>query len=110
MGILPNQEEVIQMKNIFRSALLCAALSGSMATAVSAEEWRLNNFLPETRPESAQIEQFANDVNAALTDKDFKLTVYGGGSLGILRPMFRRGCTFHALATSTSPITPSRNI
>lgn len=71
------------MKNIFRSALLSAALTGIAATAVSAEEWRLNNFLPETRPESAQIEQFASEVNTALADKDFKLAVYSGGSLGI---------------------------
>ncbi len=71
------------MRNIFRSALLGATLSGTMVTTVFAEEWRLNNFLPETRPESAQIEQFASEVNAALADKDFKLTVYSGGSLGI---------------------------
>lgn len=71
------------MKNIFRIALLSAAMAGAMATAGLAEEWRLNNFLPETRPESAQIEQFAADVNAALADKDFKLTVYSGGSLGL---------------------------
>ena len=71
------------MKNVFQGALLGAALSGIVATTASAEEWRLNNFLPETRPESAQIEQFANEVNAALADKDFKLSVYSGGSLGI---------------------------
>lgn len=71
------------MKNTFRCTLLSVALSGAMATAAFAEEWRLNNFLPESRPESAQIEQFASEVNATLADKDFKLTVYGGGSLGI---------------------------
>ncbi len=71
------------MINIFRSAVLCAALAGATATTVSAEEWRFNNFLPETRPESAEIEQFAADVNAALAEKDFKLNVYSGGSLGI---------------------------
>lgn len=71
------------MKNTIRSAVLSAVLAAIAATAAHAEEWRLNNFLPETRPETAQIEQFANDVNTALADKDFKLTVYSGGSLGI---------------------------
>lgn len=66
-----------------RTALLGAALAGSAATASMAEDWRLNNFLPETRPETAQIEQFAEDVNAALDGKDFELTVYSGGSLGL---------------------------
>lgn len=62
---------------------LGAALIGLLATTASAEEWRLNNFLPETRPESAQIAQFVDDVNAALADKDFTLTLYSGGSLGL---------------------------
>lgn len=66
-----------------RTALLGAALAGSAATASMAEDWRLNNFLPETRPETAQIEQFADEVNAALDGKDFELTVYSGGSLGL---------------------------
>lgn len=55
----------------------------AIAPAALAEEWRLNNFLPENRPESAQIRQFADEVNAALANKDFKLTLYSGGSLGI---------------------------
>lgn len=62
---------------------LGAALVGLLATTASAQEWRLNNFLPETRPESAQIAQFVEDVNAALADKDFTLTLYSGGSLGL---------------------------
>lgn len=60
-----------------------AALFVLLATTAGAEEWRLNNFLPETRPESAQIAQFVDDVNAALADKDFALTLYSGGSLGL---------------------------
>lgn len=68
------------MKRLVYSAALAALIA---APAASAEEWRLNNFLPETRPESAQIEQFAADVNAALADKDFKIKVYSGGSLGV---------------------------
>lgn len=71
------------MKATFRIALLGVALSWVAAATAFSEEWRLNNFLPETRPESAQIERFADEVNAALAERDFELTVYGGGSLGI---------------------------
>jgi TRAP-type C4-dicarboxylate transport system substrate-binding protein len=65
---------------------LTAAFCGLIAAPVSAEEWRLNNFLPETRPESAQIAQFVEEVNAATADKGFKLTLYSGGSLGLKNP------------------------
>jgi len=72
------------MKKISRLSVIGAALCGILAIqSATAEEWRLNNFLPETRPESAQIEQFVTDVNAALADEDFKLTLYSGGSLGL---------------------------
>lgn len=71
------------MKTIIRTAALTAMITGVSISGARAEEWRLNNFLPETRPESAQLEQFAKEVNAALADKDFKLTLYSGGSLGI---------------------------
>ncbi len=59
--------------------VLCAATAFSTA---QAEDWRFNNFLPETRPESAEINQFAQDVNDA-TGEDFTLKVFGGGSLGL---------------------------
>lgn len=71
------------MKHFVRTAVLALAATGASLSATGAEEWRLNNFLPETRPESAQIEQFADEVNAALAGKDFTLTVYSGGSLGL---------------------------
>ncbi|MFV0492792.1 MAG: TRAP transporter substrate-binding protein DctP [Pseudorhodobacter sp.] len=74
------------MKNTRVIAALGVTLGLAMAAPVTAEEWRLNNFLPETRPESAQIQTFADDVNAALADQDFKLTVYHGGSLGLKNP------------------------
>ncbi len=71
------------MNTLARTAALSLMLSSAAATSAVAEEWRFNNFLPETRPESAQIAQFAADVNAALADRDFTLTVYHGGSLGL---------------------------
>lgn len=70
-------------KNAFRATTLALAASTTLAVPATAQEWRLNNFLPETRPESAQIDQFVADVNAALADKDFTLTAYHGGSLGL---------------------------
>lgn len=71
------------MKTIFRSTALALGCTMAATSGGVAEEWRLNNFLPETRPESAQIEQFADEVNAALADRDFSLNVYSGGSLGL---------------------------
>ena len=71
------------MTQMIRPTVLGAALFGVLATSASAEEWRLNNFLPETRPETAQLEQFVEDVNTTLADEDFKLTLYSGGSLGL---------------------------
>lgn len=55
---------------------------GLSLSAATAEEWRFNNFLPETRPETAELEQFVTDVNAALGG-DTTLKLYSGGSLGL---------------------------
>ena len=59
--------------------LTCLGLS---LPAVAAEEWRFNNFLPETRPESAELEKFVTDVNTALAGK-MSLKLFSGGSLGL---------------------------
>jgi TRAP-type C4-dicarboxylate transport system substrate-binding protein len=71
------------MNSIIRTTALAMGCAALVASGSAAEEWRLNNFLPETRPESAQIERFADEVNAALADRDFSLKVYSGGSLGL---------------------------
>lgn len=73
------------MNRVLRSAAfgLVAGGTAALSTAALAEDWRLNNFLPETRPETAQIERFAEEVNTALADRDFSLEVYSGGSLGL---------------------------
>ena len=55
---------------------------GLSLSAVTAEEWRFNNFLPETRPESRELEQFVKEVNVAL-DGETKIKLYSGGSLGL---------------------------
>lgn len=70
------------MYNIARSISLGVIGLGMSLSASTAQEWRFNNFLPETRPETAELETFVNDVNAALEDgKELKL--YSGGSLGL---------------------------
>ncbi|MCG8490155.1 MAG: TRAP transporter substrate-binding protein DctP [Sneathiellales bacterium] len=70
------------MKTFLKS--LTVAMAGILAfgTSSNAEEWRFNNPLPETRPESAELNKFAEDVNARLGDA-FKLKMFGGGSLGL---------------------------
>lgn len=60
---------------------LLALTFGLTATTASADEWRFNNFLPETRPESAELSQFVDEVNAA--DTGTTLKIYSGGSLGL---------------------------
>ncbi|MEP3244172.1 MAG: TRAP transporter substrate-binding protein DctP [Sneathiella sp.] len=70
------------MKRILKTATGALAGIFAMTAFVSAEEWRFNNPLPETRPESAELNTFADEVNAALGD-DFKLKMFGGGSLGL---------------------------
>lgn len=60
-------------------SLVGLAMTTSMATA---DEWRFNNFLPETRPESAELEQFVTDVNEALGGET-SLKLFSGGSLGL---------------------------
>lgn len=70
------------MTRYFTSTALGAAAVALTVSSTTAEEWRFNNFLPETRPESAQMEQFVEDVNAAL-DGDVTVKLYSGGSLGL---------------------------
>lgn len=70
------------MKRIIQTAALSAAAFISAIAAGNAEEWRFNNFLPETRPETAELERFVEEVNAALEGEN-KLKLYSGGSLGL---------------------------
>lgn len=65
----------------FPTGVALACLIASTSPALS-NEWRLNNFLPETRPETAELDRFAEEVNAATGDA-LQLDVYSGGSLGL---------------------------
>ncbi len=69
------------------SGRLVAGIVGATMVAFGAEaaEWRFNNPLPENRPETKELMQFAKDVNAA-TGGEFTVKVYNGGSLGLKNP------------------------
>ena len=86
------------MKDFLRGLGIGLAGAGLAASMASAEEWRFNNPLPETRPESAELEQWAADIGEA-TGGEFTVKVYSGGSLGLERPIFGfhcQGCDFSA--------------
>lgn len=70
------------MKNLAYSIALGLVGVAAGASSVVAEDWRFNNFLPETRPETAELEQFVSDVNDALAGSG-ELKLYSGGSLGL---------------------------
>jgi len=70
------------MKKLFEIAAVSITGAALSLTSATAEEWRFNNFLPETRPESAQLEQFVKEVNTALKGET-ELKLYSGGSLGL---------------------------
>lgn len=69
------------MKQFAKTLAAGVAVAGSLATAAGADTWRFNNFLPETRPETAELEKFAADVNETLGEEQIK--IYSGGSLGL---------------------------
>jgi len=70
------------MNKHIRNVAIGLTVAGLSLSTAAAEEWRFNNFLPETRPETAQLEQFVTEVNEALAGKD-ELKLYSGGSLGL---------------------------
>lgn len=66
------------------SKWMIGGLSASLlsVSVAQAAEWRFNNFLPENRPETKQLEQFAADVKAK-TDGEVDIKVFSGSSLGL---------------------------
>lgn len=70
------------MRQLFTSMAIGVTGLGLTISTATAEEWRFNNFLPETRPESLQMEKFVADVNEALGGET-TLKLYSGGSLGL---------------------------
>ncbi len=53
-----------------------------MALQAGAAEWRFNNPLPENRPESKELLQYAEDVKKN-SGGEINIKVYSGGSLGL---------------------------
>lgn len=70
------------MKNTASKLLTGLCLTLVASTLAQAEEWRLNNFLPENRPESKQLEQYAADVKEK-TNGEIEIKVFSGSSLGL---------------------------
>jgi TRAP-type C4-dicarboxylate transport system substrate-binding protein len=70
------------MKTRLITSLLCATAVATFALSAGAKELRFNNPLPESRPETQEINQFAKDV-AANSGGDLSVKVYSGGSLGL---------------------------
>lgn len=70
------------MSKVMKKLVIGLTGLGLSVSAATAGEWRFNNFLPETRPESAELEQFVTEVNVAL-DGETTLKLYSGGSLGL---------------------------
>jgi len=63
-------------------ALALLVVLGSASGTCRAVELRLNNPLPESRPETAQLEAFAADV-AARSGGALSIRIVSGGALGI---------------------------
>lgn len=70
------------MKTKLITCALCVAAISTFAFSVGAKELRLNNPLPDSRPETQEIKRFAQDV-AANSDGALTVKVYSGGSLGL---------------------------
>ncbi|WP_217702277.1 TRAP transporter substrate-binding protein DctP [Vibrio hepatarius] len=70
------------MKNLTKFILGGVSASLLSMSVAQAQEWRFNNFLPETRPETKELEQFAADVKAK-TNGEIDIKVFSGGSLGL---------------------------
>jgi TRAP-type C4-dicarboxylate transport system substrate-binding protein len=72
----------IKMKNTIRSLIIGLTGASIFALSANAEEWRFNNPLPETRPETKELMQFAEDVKKN-SGGEIEIKVYSGGSLGL---------------------------
>ncbi len=70
------------MKKVSRWILGSMSVSLLSMSVAQAQEWRFNNFLPESRPESKELEQYAADVKEK-TKGEIDIKVFSGGSLGL---------------------------
>lgn len=70
------------MKTKLITSLFCAATIAAFTISAHAKKLQFNNPLPESRPETVEINNFANEV-AANSDGKLTVKVYSGGSLGL---------------------------
>ncbi len=68
------------MLNATVIAVCCLSILFSAAS--NAADWRFNNFLPENRPESKELDQYALDVKSN-SNGEINLKIYSGSSLGL---------------------------
>jgi len=73
------------MKHAIRGLTLGLLGAGLLAASVNAAEWRFNNPLPEKRPETKELVQWAEDVKKN-SGGEINIKVYSGGSLGLKNP------------------------
>ena len=70
------------MKKKLRGWTILVTCIGLLVVTASAAEWRFNNPLPENRPESKELLQYAEDVEKN-SGGEVKIKVFSGGSLGL---------------------------
>jgi TRAP-type C4-dicarboxylate transport system substrate-binding protein len=70
------------MKTKLFTSLLCTVAAATLAISATANELKFNNPLPESRPETQEINKFAGDV-AGNSGGKLTVKVYSGGSLGL---------------------------
>lgn len=70
------------MKTKLITSFFCTVAAATLTVSASAKELRFNNPLPESRPETQEINMFAKDV-AANSDGALTVKVFSGGSLGL---------------------------
>ena len=70
------------MKNKVIASLIFGAALTSFALSAHGKELKFNNPLPESRPETVEINKFSEAV-AANSDNQLTVKVYSGGSMGL---------------------------
>ena len=70
------------MKKRILSIVAGLVSTSLLAFSANAADWRFNNFLPENRPESKELLQYAEDVKK-FSNGEINIKVYSGGSLGL---------------------------
>jgi len=73
------------MRQTIRGLAFGLVGAGLLAASANAAEWRFNNPLPEKRPETKELVQWAEDIKKN-SGGEINIKVYSGGSLGLKNP------------------------